>query len=81
MTLRIELHRDGIRDLLKSPEVRQDLERRGWAIAAAAGEGYEIESTVGPNRARVEIRTATTDARITEATNHTLIGALDAGRG
>lgn len=70
--------------LLRSPEVLGELQRRGNAIAAAAGgpgEGFVAEGHVGRNRARVTVRTATTRARVLEAQHRTLTKALDAGRG
>lgn len=80
MAVKFKLNSDGVRALLKSPGVLADLERRGRAIAAAAGEGVEVESVIGPNRAHVTVRTATTEARISEATDRTLTRAIDAGR-
>jgi hypothetical protein len=78
--VRIELNKDGVAKLLKSPEVQADLKRRGEAIAAAAGDGFEAESAVGATRARVVVRTATPAAMEREAIDRTLIRSLDAGR-
>lgn len=78
--VKIVLNRRGIRDLLRSREVRKDLERRGKAIAAAAGPGHRVESEVGPNRVRVAVITDTLDAMRSEATDRTLTRALDAAR-
>jgi len=79
-TVRVELNSDGIRALLRSEAVRADLERRARAIAEAAGEGFEVESQVGSNRARASVRTATAEAREAEATDRALTRAIDAGR-
>lgn len=76
----VELNRAGVRDLLRSEEVRAELERRARAIASAAGEGFEVETFKGRNRYRVQVRTATELARRAEATDRTLTRALDAGR-
>lgn len=78
--MRIDLNGPAIDELLKSQEVQDDLERRGRAIAEQAGQGMEVEVTVGATRARASIRTGTTEARIAEATDRTLTSALDAGR-
>lgn len=78
--VRVELNRAAVRDLLKSPEVLADLERRAEAIAAAAGEGMEVDSQIGSNRARASVRTATFEAMRAEATERRLTRALDAGR-
>lgn len=49
-------------------------------MVASAGEGIVAEPFIGKTRARVTVRTDTTDARIAEATNRTLTRAIDAGR-
>lgn len=80
MAVRIVLNRKGVRDLLRSNEVRRDLERRAQRIATTAGPGYEVDVTVGRNRVRASVRTDTFDAMHSEATDRTLTRALDAGR-
>lgn len=78
--VKIELNRGSVRDLLRSNEMRRDLEERGRRIAGAAGPGHRVDSDVGPNRVRVAVITDTADARRGEATGRTLTRALDAGR-
>lgn len=79
-SVRIEINADGVRELLRSQEVRDDLQRRAERIAAQAGEGYEADSSLSPKRARANVRTVTPEAMRDEAINHTLERALDAGR-
>jgi hypothetical protein len=69
-----------MRDLLRSPEVRRDLERRARNIAAAAGPGFEADSEIGRNRARASVWTATFEAMAAEATDRALTRSIDAGR-
>lgn len=78
--VRIVLNRRAVRDLLRSREVRKDLEKRGERIADAAGPGHRVESEIGPNRVRAAVITDTSEAVISEATDRTLTRALDAGR-
>ena len=80
MPPRVRLNRKGVRELLRSREVLSDLERRANAIAAAAGEGMEVDSEIGRNRARASVRTATREAVLAEAQQRALTRALDAGR-
>lgn len=64
--------------------VQTELSLRAARIAMAAGPGYEagnVRITGGRRRARVSVKTATTTARRREATDHTLLRALNAGRG
>ncbi|MDO8308565.1 MAG: hypothetical protein Q7V58_09470 [Actinomycetota bacterium] len=76
----VRLHRARVRELLKSPEVLADLTRRAEAIAAAAGEGCEVDSAVGRTRARASVRTATPEAVRAEARDKILTRAIGAGR-
>lgn len=78
--VRIVLNRRGVRELLRSPEIQSDLERRAGNIAQAAGPGHEVDSEVGPNRARAAVITDTVQAMISEAANRSLTRAIDAGR-
>lgn len=80
MTVRIVLNRKGVRDLLRSPQVKADLERRAKAIAAAAGPGHAVDSETGRNRARAAVFTDDPAAMAAEAKNHQLLLSIDAGR-
>lgn len=76
---RLEVNGKAIGELLRGPEVRADLQRRGNAIAASAGPGHSAELTF-TDRAAVFIRTDTIEAMRAEARDRTLTRALDAGR-
>jgi hypothetical protein len=81
MAVRVVRHSQNIRRLLRSDAVEADLKRRADAISAAAGDGHLSESSKGRNRARATVSTDTVEAIISEAHDHTLTAALDAGRG
>lgn len=80
--IRVKMNSKGARAILRSAEVQADLERRGRAIAAAAGgePDFVVESQVGANRVRTSVRTATQEGRAAEAERRALTRALDAGR-
>lgn len=78
--VRVVLNSANHRAILRSPQVQSDLLRRAQAIADAGGEGLEVDSGVGPNRARASVRTATAEARRSEAIDKTLTSAINAGR-
>jgi hypothetical protein len=80
--IRVKMNSKGARAILRSAEVQADTERRGRAIAAAAGgePDFEVETQVGANRVRTSVRTATQKAREAEANQRALTRALDAGR-
>ena len=77
---KIAIETDEVRDLLRSPEVVADLQRRTRNIAAAAGPGFTASVVVGRNRARGSVITSTQEARMAEARTRALTRALDAGR-
>jgi hypothetical protein len=79
--VRIQLTRNGPRQLRQSAAVQADLKRRADRIAARAGPGMETSSQVGRNRARASVITATAEAMRNEATSRSLTRAIDAGRG
>lgn len=78
--VRIVVNQKAVAELLKGAEVQRDLERRGRAIAEAAGPGHEVQTFTGRSRVRITVRTATFSARYAEATRRTLSKAIDAGR-
>lgn len=78
--VRIEFNDKAFRDLLRSDEVKADLERRARRIAAAAGPGHVAESERQRNRARAAVITETSEAKRAEAVDHALTRAIDAGR-
>lgn len=77
---RIELDHEAVGKLLKSPEMVAELRKRAERIAAAAGDGFEVETSVSRTRAHALVRTATFKARHAEARDRALTRALDAGR-
>ena len=77
---RLELNSEGIQALLKSPEVRADIERRARAIAGAAGPGHRVALDHTGKRARAAVITDTLEARLGEARHRNLTRAIDAGR-
>lgn len=81
MPVVIKLNRAGVRELLRSKEVQDDLAARAERIAAAAGDGFDASSFVGANRARASVMAVSIEARIAEAKDRTLTRAIDAGRG
>lgn len=77
---KVELNRATMRALLRSPEVRRDLERRARAMANTAGRGFDADSEIGKNRARATVWTASIEAMVAEATDRKLTRSIDAGR-
>lgn len=80
----IKMNSKGIVELLKSPEVKADLRKRGTAIQVALptdkGEEWGLSEFDGYDRAQVVVRTGNQAARRRQAEDNELIRALDRGR-
>jgi hypothetical protein len=79
-TTKIKINSESVKALLKSDEIKADLQRRAENITAAAGEGFEPDVNLYPLRWRASVRTTTFEARKAEAEDRALSRALDAGR-
>ncbi|ALY08857.1 hypothetical protein GALAXY_11 [Arthrobacter phage Galaxy] len=77
---KIEFLSPGFRAALNSPEVKADLLRRGYRIAVAAGDGFNVKFSPS-DRARVMVAANTRGARKAEAKDKALTRAIGAGRG
>lgn len=78
--VRIQINSPGVVAVLSDPGVARDLAERGERIAAAAGDGFEVDATRNRDRSVVFVTTATTEARKAEAEDRALTRAIDAGR-
>jgi len=78
--VQIKLNSAGVREMLRSPGVRADLDSRARRIAAQAGPGMSAASSIGRRRALAMVWTDTPDAMAAEATSRALTRAIDAGR-
>lgn len=85
MAKRVRINSDVAEKILKGQvgNVVQVMESLADDIMSATGQPdeYERETWIGVNRARVSVVTATTKARRDEATDHTLLSAMDSVRG
>lgn len=73
----------GFREARTSPKVLAELVKRAERIAAASGDGFEVDSQItgGRGRARASVRTATRAAVKKNAREQTLLRNLDRGKG
>ena len=81
MSTKIKMNPKGIRAVLTHPAVVAMIDKRGQAIADAAGDGFApIRRTKRVNRYGVTIRTVTDKGRERQADGNVLIPAIEAGR-
>lgn len=79
MKVKFVIHKNGVKDLLKSQEVQDMLAIKAAGIAARAGDGFTSGVRVGGDRARAYVLPDTYVARRRQAKHHLLERAV--GRG
>ena len=70
------LNRAGVAELMKSPEMVTLLKEKAKDIQERAGNGYEISTFTGKNRANISIKTKSRKAIRDNNKNNTLLKAL-----
>lgn len=76
MSKKFELNYNGVAELMRSPEMIEVLRDKAKGIQDKAGDGYEISSFVGKNRANVSVKTKTRKAIRDNNKNNTLLKAM-----
>lgn len=78
--VKIELNNAGIRELLKSPEVMALCVESANQVRSRAGDGFEVESYTGFDRAHAVVFADTPEAKRDNLENNTLLKAVGGGR-
>ena len=73
---KIELNRSGVRQLLRSEEMKSMLKAKADAAAKACGDGYEAGSYVMLTRAVARVSAATIEAKQDNLANNTFLKVL-----
>ena len=79
MKVEFVIHKNGVKDLLKSQEMQGMLAIKAAGIAARAGDGFTSGVRVGSDRARAYVLPETYVARRRQAKNHLLERAVGGG--
>lgn len=74
--VKFELNREGVRALMLSDEMTDGLETLAGGVLGRLGEGYSTNTRKGKNRVNVEITADTYKARKDNATNNTILKAV-----
>lgn len=75
-SMKFKLNRAGVRQLMRSSEMQEILEKKASAIKGRAGEGYEQDMYVGRNRANAMVRASTYQAKKDNLENNTILKAV-----
>lgn len=72
----IKLNTEGVRELLRSPEMKGICENYANRAIQRLGEGYVVTSMTGKNRANASIFAESFDAKRENMENNTILKAL-----
>ena len=74
--MKVKLISEGVRELLKSPEIMAVCEAEGANVASRAGDGYASSSHQGKKRGYVNVYAASSEAFKDNMDNNTLVKRL-----
>lgn len=74
--VQVELNSEGVRELLRSPEMAAICQAQARAIAGRAGSGYSVSTYTGTTRANASVRAETQEAIRDNLKNNTLLKAV-----
>lgn len=74
--LKIELNTEGVKALLKSPEMQKVVDEHAKAIQGRCGNGYEKDVFVGKNRCNAMVWAETVKAKQDNRRNNTILKAV-----
>lgn len=74
--VKFELDREGVRQLLRSEEMKNICQEYANDVQSRCGEGYEVTTFTGKNRVNASVHAATVEARRENSKNNTLLKAL-----
>ena len=74
--VQVELNSEGVRELLRSPEMAAICQAQARAIAGRAGSGYSVSTYTGTSRVNASVMAETQEAIRDNLKNNTLLKAV-----
>ena len=74
--VRIKLNKRGVRELLRSEEMKAVCKERAEEIRNRCGDGYDCDAYTGKNRVNARVWASSAKARRDNARNNTILKAL-----
>lgn len=78
---RFKLNSEGVRQLLKSEEMKNALSEYAKMVQNRVGEGYSVSKYTGKTRANASVHAETNEAKRDNLKNNTLLKALGSVKG
>lgn len=76
MAVRIELNHDGVKELLRSPEMLAVCEEYAQKAVRNLGEGYEVTTHTGSGRVNASVVAVSREAIAENSANNTVLKAV-----
>ncbi|MBR1470690.1 MAG: hypothetical protein IJ600_03495 [Lachnospiraceae bacterium] len=76
MAIKVELNHDGVRELLRSPEMLAICEEYARKAVHALGEGYEVSAHTGSGRVNASVVAISREAIAENSANNTVLKAV-----
>lgn len=76
MAVRIELNHDGVKELLRSPEMLAICEGYAQKAVRSLGEGYEVTTHTGSGRVNASVVATSREAIAENSANNTVLKAV-----
>lgn len=74
--VRVELNHDGVRELLRSPEMMAVCESHAKRAVSKLGAGYEVSTHTGKGRVNASVAAVSPEARRENSESNTVIKAV-----
>lgn len=74
--VRIELNSQGVRELLRSEEMKTICKEHADNALSTLGEGYEVTTHTGRNRVNAEVAAVSYEAKLDNSRNNTILKAI-----
>lgn len=76
MAVKVELNHDGVKELLRSPEMLAICEEYAQKAVRNLGEGYEVSTHTGSGRVNASVVATTREAIAENKANNTVLKAV-----
>jgi hypothetical protein len=77
--IKFELNRSGVRELLRSEQMKNICKEHVENAKNKLGNGYEVTTHIGKNRVNASIRAESSEARKDNLKNNTILKAVNGG--
>lgn len=73
---KVKLNSNGVRNLLKSPEMMQEVKNHAYAAQSILGSGYEVTYMTGKYRSNAEVAAVTNEAKRENLKTNSILKAV-----